>query len=101
MTDRDKLPDFPCPHVVHGPCMQNPGAGCPPGHTERCEVLPVYRELIKLRDDMRKLRAAVLGDMTPAEGAYAYRSIAPEAWNHPFLRNDQHFTILARVVAKL
>ena len=99
---RDELKEFPCPNAADDAvCNED----CPV--LLLCHYPPVYRAHIALRADMRKLRKlrklrkAVLGDMTPGEAAYAYKSIARAAWNHPFLRNDQHFNILADVVEGL
>ena len=95
MTDRDKLSDYLCP-IGSGTMMCNTTCADALDACDAvtCSWLPIYRELIALRE-------AVLGDMTPEEAAYAYRSIAPEAWRHPFLRNGQHFNALANMVERL
>ena len=66
-----------------------------------CRWLPVYRAYIKLRADMRKLRRAVLGEMTASEATQMYRRMASICGRGGFLHNEKHLHALADVVAKL
>ncbi|KKN35219.1 hypothetical protein LCGC14_0785910 [marine sediment metagenome] len=61
---RDELLAFPCPsRDLDSRCDDMCIVA------DVCDLAPVYRAHIKLRNDMRKLRAAVLGDMTPEKAA--------------------------------
>ena len=106
---RDKLSDFPCPW--RSDSTENPQ----PRHSYKpcdgdclddysCPALPIFRAHIKLRDDMRKLRRAVLGEMTPAGATQMYRRYAD--WEHAINKvthgpDKAHFDALADAVAKL
>ncbi len=67
----DNLRDYECPEEWLNAC----NADC--SYRGKCVVLSVFRAHIALRADMRKLRDAVLGDMT-APGPY---TIKAEAWD--------------------
>lgn len=54
---RDELKDFPCPYFGMIACSET----C----FQECGLEDIYRAHIKLRADMRKLRAAVLGELSP------------------------------------
>ena len=90
----DELSGYPCPYVIKGPCTNNPGPGCPLGHKESCSVLPIYRAHIALR-------AAVLGDMTPAEAAEMYRRIGDDRENASYVEIRDKLNALADVVETL
>lgn len=102
-AQRNSLNQFPCPYyVVTGlehcaPEYLSDRPYCAP-----CGLLPVYRAHIKLRDDMRKLRAAVLGDMTAEEAAALYERAADGCLYFQDTPEDANkLWAIADVVAKL
>ena len=106
MTDRDELKNYPCPYARGNGGREDWGKEC---QTEddacflrhACAALPIYRAHIALRDDMRKLRAAVLGEMTAAEAAEMYREAQSSCDYWGGTDAGDHMTKLADVVAKL
>ncbi len=97
MNDRDKLLGYPCnPLRLRSRCTED----CLAGNTP-CERRDVYRAHIALRADMRKLRAAVLGDMTPKEAAKRYQVMAHVCEKDEWWMGKAHFEYLADVVEGL
>ncbi len=93
--DRDKLSEYPCGDSKW-PCSET----CPAAQdASDCRSVPVYRAHIALRADMRKLRAAVLGDMTPEKAAQMYRTASKR--ESGYVNSWGRFNALADVVAKL
>ncbi len=73
----DKLPGYPCGFGDEWEGQDHCSEECPVVEMKRpCPLLPVYRAHIKLRDDMRKLRKAVLGEMTPPVAREIYSATA-------------------------
>ena len=77
--DRDELSKYPCtyygaPNDTTVPCA--PERALDKTFCASCPLQPVYRAHIALRADMRKLRAAVLGDMTAEEAGILYERAA-------------------------
>ena len=96
--DRDKLSGFPCPYyITTGHVACNPDQP----NCAKCAQLPIYRAHNALRDDMRKLRAAVLGDMTAEEAAKMYREAQSSCDYWGGTDAGDHMTNLADAVAKL
>ncbi len=97
MTDRDKLSGYPCPTHMHHHDV------CDGDCTWRvmCDLKPIYDAHIKLRDDMRKLRAAVLGEMTPAVAREIYSATAGLCEGMALYNAAGRLHALADVVAKL
>ncbi len=96
--DRDKPRDYPCPYyITTGHITCNPDQP----DCAKCEVLVVYRELIKLRNDMRKLRSAVLGGLPPEVAAYVYRNVTTLYAERGNAEAERRFNALADVVAEL
>ncbi|KKN61589.1 hypothetical protein LCGC14_0520420 [marine sediment metagenome] len=99
MTDHDELSSYPCPRW--SPYQRH---GCEPGpacreYEEHCDYEKTYRAHIKLRDDIRTLRAAVLGDMTPAEAEAMYRTASKR--ESGYVNSQGRFNALADVVVEL
>ncbi len=99
---RDELAGYPCPRWGVPQAME----GCQPdqewcGMDGKCRYGDVYRAHIKLRDDMRKLRAAVLGDMTAAVATKLYLRAALMIGTVERVDAMVHFNALANVVKGL
>ena len=102
---RDKLSDFPCPW--RSDSTENPQ----PRHSYKpcdgdclddysCPALPIFRAHIKVHDDMRKLRAAVLGELSPEEAGRMYREFATGCYKvEP--AGTVHFNALAAAAEEL
>ncbi len=100
---RAVLNELPCYHASHDPgymcsaeCRDRVDTG-----EWRCVVLPIYRENIKLRADMRKLTGAVLGDMTAEVATKLYLRAALMSGTVERVNAMAHLNILADSVAKL
>ncbi len=92
----DELKEFPCPNAADDAvCNED----CPV--LLLCRYPPVYRAHIKLRADMRKLRAAVLGGLPPEVAAYVYRNVTTLYAERGNAEAERRFNALADVVAKL
>ena len=88
--DRDNLSDFPCPTHMHHHDV------CDGDCTWRvmCDLKPIY-------DAHIKLRAAVLGEMTPERAASMYRGVASFYKARTWHNHAERFNALADAVAKL
>ncbi len=88
--DRDELAGYPCPTHMHHHDV------CDGDCTWRvmCDLKPIY-------DAHIKLRAAVLGDMTPEVAAYVYRDASTLYAERGNAEAERRFNALADVVAKL
>lgn len=99
--DRDELKDFPCCTCI-GMCNEKCASSMDAHPVFSCRHLDAHRAHIKLRADMRKLRAAVLvGSLTAHMSAEVYRGVAISLNRHGCDGTAAHFNDLARVVAKL
>ncbi len=105
MTDRDKLSGYPCTYYAHPldammPC--DPERALDKTFCASCPLQPIYCDHIKLRDDMRRLRNAVLvGSLTAHMSAEVYRGVAIYLNRHGCDGTAAHFDALADMVAKL
>lgn len=98
---RDELKDFPCPIGPGMWCNAECAEALDRCKDVTCRWLPVYRAHIALRADMRKLRAAVLGDMTPAVAREIYSATAGLCKGMALYNAAGRLHALADVVAKL
>ncbi len=100
--NRDSLRGYPCGFGDEWEGQDHCSEECPVVEMKRpCPLLPVFRAHIKLRDDMRELRAAVLGDMTAEEAAELYRAAGCAIDHDGYTPEGFHLYTLADVVAEL
>ena len=94
--DRDNRRGYPC----HMPCI---GDHCHDvcDFAWDCDQRKIFDAHIKLRNEMRKLRRAVLGELSPEEAAYVYRNVITLYAEQGNAEAERRFNALADVVSTL
>ena len=100
-TKRQYLGAYPCPIGIDTWCNAECAEAIDNCEAVMCRWLPIYRAHITLRADMRKLRAAVLGNLPREVAAYIYRNAAQLYGERANEEAKARFMALADVVAKL